>query len=199
MKARVLDPHVNVYSTMDADSLSFATLTEGMEIEVGGAKRKAGKEWISITLATGQKAFIPGDTHLFAVREGALMQESVDMYAEPSSESPIKQQLTRNTKMSILEVKKADDERWVRIRDVNGNEGFISGETRIRVIQAKTKAMGRKNMLSGAMWLIAGGVIIYSGLKGTTGGSFALLGYGALLFGAVMFISGLIQFIRAPV
>jgi uncharacterized membrane protein len=58
--------------------------------------------------------------------------------------------------------------------------------------------MGRKNILTGAMWLIAGLVIIFSGSSGNSGSSFNLLGYGAILFGAVMLISGLVQFFTAP-
>ena len=36
------------------------------------------------------------------------------------------------------------------------------------------------------------------GLRATQGSSFGLLGYGALLFGLVMLISGIIQYVTAP-
>jgi hypothetical protein len=81
---------------------------------------------------------------------------------------------------------------------MNGMEGFISGNTRIRVIQQKTKAMGRRNMFSGAMWLVAGLVITFSNSSAASGGGFIIFGYGAILFGAVMLVSGLVQFITAP-
>jgi hypothetical protein len=58
--------------------------------------------------------------------------------------------------------------------------------------------MGRKNMLSGAMWLIAGLVMTFSGNSPASGSGFYLLGYGAILFGAVMLISGVVQFVTAP-
>ena len=32
---------------------------------------------------------------------------------------------------------------------MNGSEGYISGDTRVRLIQQKTKAMARKNLLTG--------------------------------------------------
>lgn len=198
MKARILDPQVKVYSSMDANAVSIATLPEGSEIEFGGAKRKAGKVWVPITLSTGQQAFIPGETHIFTIRQGSLLQNNVDLHAEPSGGSLIKQQLARNSKLYILQVVKGEGQDWVRVRDVNGNEGYISGDTRIRVLQQKTKALGRKNMLTGAMWLIAGLVITFSGTSPATGSSFYLLGYGAILFGAVMLISGLVQFLTAP-
>ena len=108
----------------------------------------------------------------------------------------MKQQLVRNSKFEILQV--LEGKKWVKIRDANGNEGFISGNTRIQEIRQKTKAMGRKNMLSGGMWLIAGLIIVYSNSSVTSGGSLVLLGYGALIFGAVTLIMGLVQFFTAP-
>ena len=198
MKARILDPQVKVYSSMDENAVSIASLPEGSEIEFGGAKRKAGKLWVPITLSTGQQAYIHGETHIFVMREGSLLQNNVDLHAEPSGGSLIKQQLARNSKLYILQVVKGEGQDWVRVRDATGNEGYISGDTRIRVLQQKTKAMGRKNMLTGAMWLIAGLVITFSGSAATSGSGFNLLGYGAILFGAVMLISGVVQYVTAP-
>lgn len=198
MKARILDPQVKVYSSFDANAVSIATLPAGSEIEFAAPKRKAGKLWVPITLSTGQQAFIPGETRIFMIRLANLLQNNVDLHTEPSAVSLVKQQLTRNTKVYILEVVKQENGDWVRVRDMNGTEGFISGNTSIRVIQQKTKALGRKNMFSGAMWLIAGLVITFSGNSPTSGGSFLLLGYGAILFGAVMLIAGLVQLLTAP-
>jgi len=198
MRARILDPQVKVYSSTDANSVSIATLHEGNEIEFGGAKRKAGKLWVPITLSTGQLAFIPGETRIFVIRMGSILQKNVELRTEPSVESLVKQQLPRNTKLYILEVVKRENQDWVRVRDMNGMEGFIPGNTSIRVIQQKTKALGRKNMLSGAMWLIAGLIIVFTSTSPAAGGGFLVFGYGAVLFGAVMLISGLVQFITAP-
>lgn len=197
MKARILDPQVKVYSSMEENAISIATLQEGSEIEYGNAKRKAGKQWVPIILSTGQQAFIPGETRIYIIREGSVAQDKVDMHAEPSAGSLIKQHLQRNSKLSILQVVKGGDQDWVRVRDATGIEGFISGDTRIKLVPRKTKAMGRKNMLSGAMWLIAGIIIIFSENSATSGGGFNLLAYGALLFGAVMLISGIYQFVTA--
>jgi hypothetical protein len=197
MKGRILDPQVKVYSSIDANAISIATLPEGSEIEYGPAKRKAGKVWFPIILSTGQQAFIPGDSRVMPIRVGSLLQNNVDLHAEPSAVSLIKQQLARNSKLYILQVVKGEGQDWVRVRDATGNEGYISGDTRIRVLQQKTKAMGRKNMLSGTMWLIAGLIMTFSGNSPASGSSFSLLGYGAILFGAVMLISGLVQVLTA--
>jgi hypothetical protein len=198
MKVRILDTQVKVYGSMDESEVSIASLSRGMEVEIGGGKRKQGKVWVPVTLEGGQKGYISGEARIYAIKEGALMQDSVDMYEEASVESPVKEQLKRNDRLAVLEVSKDGEVRWARVRDINGNEGYISGETRLRLIQVKTKATGRKNMLTGVMWLIVGGFITFSGSSITSGGSFALLGYGALLFGGVMLIMGLVQYFTAP-
>jgi Bacterial SH3 domain len=197
MKARILDPQVKVYGTIEDNAVSIATLTAGSEIEFGAAKRKAGKMWVPIVMSTGQQAYIPGDTRLYLIREGSLLQDNVELHAEPMPESPVKRQFTRNEKISVLEVVKGDGGDWVRVRDVNGGEGFINGNTRIRLIQQRTKAMGRKNMLTGAMWLIAGLLLTFSSSSSGSSG-FSLFGYGAILLGAVMLISGAVQYFTAP-
>ena len=197
MKARIIDPQVKVYSSFDANAVSIATLNEGSEVEFGAPKRKAGKLWLPITLSTGQQAYISGETRLFPIRLASLMQNNVDMRSEPSSGSTVKQQLPRGTRVYVIEVIKKENEDWVRVRDMNGAEGYISGNTGIRVVQDRTKAMGRKNMLTGVMWLIAGVVVTFSGGSPASGGSFILLGYGALLFGGVMLVAGLVQLLTA--
>ena len=198
MKARVIDDQVKVYSSMEANAISIATLAAGSEIEIGAAKRKAGKLWVPVVLSTGQQAFIPAETRIHLVRQGALLQNNIALLTEPAEGALVKQQLTRNTKLEILQVIKDEGKDWVKVRIENGMEGYISGNTRIRVIQQKTKAGGRKNILSGAMWLIAGLVIVFSNSSSNTGSSFTVFGYGALLFGAVMLISGLVQYFTAP-
>ncbi|MGE5123535.1 MAG: SH3 domain-containing protein [Acidobacteriaceae bacterium] len=198
MKARILDPQVKVYSSFDANAVAIASLAAGSEVEFSAPKRKAGKLWIPITLSTGQQAYIPGESRLFIIRLATLMSKDVDLHAEPSSGSLIKQQLPRNTRLYIQEVLKKEDGDWVKVSIVNGGEGYISGNTSIRVVQEQTKALGRKNMISGIMWLIAGVIVVFSSGSPATGGSFILLGYGAILFGVVMAIAGFIQVLRAP-
>lgn len=197
MKARIIDTQVKVYSSLDANAVSLATLPEGSEIEFGGAKRKAGKLWIPITLSTGQQAFIPGETKLFIIRQGSLLQNTVDLHAEPSSSSFVKQQLNRNSKFYILQVVKGDGQDWVKVRDMSGSEGYIDGNTRIRVMPQKTKAQGRKSILSGVMWVIAGLVITFSGSSPASSG-FYLFGYVAILFGLIILILGIVQTVTAP-
>jgi len=198
MKARILDPQVKVYSSLDSNAVSIATLSEGSEVEIGPQKRNMGKLWYPISLSTGQLAYIPGETRLSRIRMASVMQNNVELRSEPSASSLVKQTLARNTKLYVLEVVNRENQDWARVRDMNGVEGYVSGNTSMRLIQEKTKALGRKNMLTGVMWLIAGIIVIFSGGSPASGGSFTLLGYGAILFGAIMLVSGFVQVLKAP-
>jgi len=198
MKARILDADVKVFTSMDANAVSIATLPAGTEIEFGAAKRKGGKLWVPITLSTGQQAFIPGETRISVIQLGSLLQNNVDLHAEPRAGSLIKQQLARKTQLYILQVIKGGDRDWVKVRDMTGNEGYIAGETRIKVIQQKTKSMGMRNIRSGVMWVIAGLIIIFSGETPASNSAYYLFGYGAIIFGGVMVVMGLTQYLKAP-
>jgi hypothetical protein len=198
MKARILDSDVKVYSSMDANGVSITTLHAGSEIEFGGPKRKAGKVWVPITLSTGQQAFIPGEARIHMIQQGAIIQNNVELRAGPSSVSMVKQQLPRNTKVYILQVVKEGEKEWVKVRDMSGIEGYIAGDTRLRIIQQQTKALGMKNIRSGVMWLIAGLILLFSTGSPASGGTFLWFGYGATLFGGLMLVMGVVQYLRAP-
>lgn len=199
MKARILDQQVKVYNSMDENSVSFATLPIGSEIEFGGAKRNAGKLWVPITLTTGQQAYIPGETRIAPIQLGSLWQKDVELYTEPTTHSLVKKQLARNSKVYVLQKVKAGEQDWVKVRDMDGVEGYISGDKRIRIIQQKTKAMGMKNIRSGVMWLVAGLIIIFSGDGPTAASTYSLLGYAGILFGGGMLVMGAYQYRTASI
>ncbi len=198
MKAIILDPQAKVYSSIEGNPISIATLDKGTEIEIGPAKKKAGKLWVPVIMSTGQQAFIPGETKLHIIREGTVMDASVDLHSDPSIESPVKQQLKRNTRLTILEVLTTEGQTWVRVRDTSGSEGYIRGETRVRLTAQRSKANGRRNMITGAMWLVAGVIFTFTNNPASSSSGLDLIGIGALAFGAILFISGLVQFLTAP-
>jgi len=59
------------------------------------------------------------------------------------------------------------------------------------------RAAGKKNMLSGALWCI-GGIIVTAATYGAAspGGTY-LVAWGAILFGAIQFLRGLVQSLRS--
>jgi len=198
MKGRILDPQVKVYSDPSPNALSLATLPAGSEIEFGAPRRKAGKVWVPITLTTGQQAFISGETRVSVIQQATLLQKDVEMHSEPSADSPVKQRLAGNPKVYILEAVGQGNQGWFKVRDASGSEGFIPRRTRMRVIVEKTKALGKKNMLTGALWLIGGVVVTAATWSAASGGGTYIFAWGAILFGAVQLIIGLVQFLTAP-
>jgi uncharacterized protein YgiM (DUF1202 family) len=197
MRARIEDAEVKVFPSMEENTPSIATLPRGSEIEFGGTKRKAGKQWVPITLSTGQQAYIPAETRIHVIRQGAVMDKVVELHSEPMAGSMVRQQLNKGSKISILEVVRDGGQDWVKVRDETGNEGFIQGATRIRLLVQKTKANGRRNMISGGMWLAAGLIMVFSEGTSTSGSGLSLLGFGAILFGVIIFASGLVQYLTA--
>ncbi len=201
MKARIIEQPVKVYSEAYINSPSITELVIGSEVELGSVKKKDGKAWVPVVLSTGQRGYLSGEARIFHINQVTLLQGSVNVYAEPSAQSAVKTQYKKNAKFFITDTIKQDNKDWVKIRDFSGNEGFIDGKTRIRVIPEKikaTKAHGRKNMLYGALWCIGGIVVTtvtYS--NASSGGGTYIVAWGAILFGALQFLQGLYQYLTA--
>lgn len=162
MKVRIIDQPVKVFSEADSHAISLTELPVGSEVELGGVKKKDGKTWVGVTLANDQKGFIPGDARIFQIKQAFLNQGNVNVYSEPSNLSAVKAQFKKKTRFFLTGTVNQDNQAWVKIRDLSGLEGFIEPKTRITVIHEAvkpTKAIGRKNMLYGALWFIGGTLI----------------------------------------
>jgi len=197
MRARILDPQVKLYSSPEANALSLATLTEGTEIEIGGVKKKDGKQWVEVIMPTGQKGYILGNTRIFHFRLATLLQKEVNVYSQPTSDSLVRTRIDKNSKFYLTEVVKVDGMDWVKVRDLVNAEGYIPGQTRIRVLPEKTKALAKKSLISGAMWLIGGTVVTIVTYSGTSNGGSYIIAWGAILYGAVQLIIGFYQYFTA--
>jgi hypothetical protein len=200
VKARIIDQRAKVYSQQDLYSTPVTELAEGSEVELGGVKTKAGKAWVGVLLASGQRGYLPGDTRIFHIKPATLVQPSVDVYAEPSPQSAVKATFKKNTKFLMTETVKQDAKSWVKVRDGAGTEGFIDGQTRIKVLPEVTKSVGQKNMLIGALWCIGGTVVTvatYNLATSSASGGTYFVAWGAILFGGIQFIKGLFQFLSS--
>jgi len=126
MKAKIINQPVNVTSEADVNSPIITELAIGSEVELGVVVKK---KWISVTLSTGQQGYMPGNTRVFFINRAVLIQENVNVYAEPSAQSPIKTQYKKNDIFFITDIVKQDKITWSKIRDSSGNEGYIDGQT----------------------------------------------------------------------
>jgi hypothetical protein len=201
MKARIIEKAAVVYIEADISSPFLAELRIGTEIELGETKRAGGMEWVAATLGDGRQGYIPGDTRVFFVRHAKLVQEEVEVRAEPSAEAAVVRRYHKNDGFQMIETVSRDERSWVKVRDEAGNEGFIDGETRIQVEEAAapaTKESGLQNMLVGALFCIGGIVVTavtYSNAS-TSGGTY-IVAWGPVLFGGFQFLKGLFQLATA--
>ena len=197
MRGRIRDPQVKLYSSPEVNAISIATLVEGTEVEFGKTIKREGKKWTEVIMPSGQKGYIPAETRVFPYRLGALLQNNVPMYTQPNSESQVRATLSRNTKLYMTDVVRTENQDWVKVRDLNGAEGYISGRTQIRAIAEKTKALARKNMIGGALWCIGGiAVTVYTYGASSSGGTY-IVAWGAILFGFVQLVQGIYQYFTA--
>lgn len=202
MKARIIEQPAKVYSDANISSPSITELSIGSEIEIGGIKKKNGQSFVTVNLADGKKGYMLGNTHVFIIKQATLRQEKANVYAEPSAGSVLTTSIQKNSQFYLTDVVKQDNKSWVKIREISGREGFIEGQTKIKVIQEKakpTKYNGRRNMLFGALWCIGGTVVTvatYSAASSGGGGRY-VIAWGAILFGAVQFFQGLFQYLNA--
>ena len=194
MKARILDSQVFIYSEPDLSSQPVTQIYAGQEVELGGVKKKGGKQWVQVKLATGQDGYLAGDAKVFIIRQVALLQNNVKVYSSPSLVSIPRMEFKKNDKFYLVEVVRQDEKDWVKVRDFNGNEGFIEGATKIKQLPMMNKEVGKKNMLYGALWFIGGVVVTIGTYSAASGGGSYLVAWGAILFGGIQFLQGLYQY-----
>ena len=122
---------VSMFSLIDTNSTPSAELADGNEIEIGVVKNEAGKEWITVTLPSGQWGYMPGESIIRFTLDLSLFENQTTVYSEPSKQSTVITIMKKNTRYHVLPFgSQAERERWVKIRDSAGNEGFIDGQTR---------------------------------------------------------------------
>jgi hypothetical protein len=199
MKARIIEQPARVYSEAGSESFSLTELPIGSEVELGSLKKKNGKSWVAVTLSNGQKGYLPGEARIFQIKMATLLQGNVKIYSDPSVLSTVKAEYKKNARLYLLGTVKQDDKTWVHIRELSGGEGYMEGQTRIKVIAEVNKAIGKKNMLYGALWC-TGGILVttitYS--AASSGGGTYYVTWGAMLFGGLQFLQGLYQYLTSP-
>jgi hypothetical protein len=198
MKARIIQQPAKVYSEMTSNNPPFTELMVGTEVEIGEVKKKAGSTWVTVKIPGDQKGYIPGDTKVFTIKLATLLQNEVEVRSGPSAISTVSAKYKKNTKFYLWDTVVQDGITWVKIKDMNGIVGYIDGKTRIKTIPVISKATGKRNMLSGALWCIGGIVVTAITMSMASSGGTYIVAWGAILFGGIQFIQGLVQFLTSP-
>jgi SH3-like domain-containing protein len=199
MKVRIMDHPVTVFMQADASGTPITQVMAGQVVEVGGIKNRNGTKWVATALPDGRRGYMTADTSIMSLRRAVLTQSDVTAYSQPSPSASVIAVYKKGNKFHIGETVTSHGQGWVTIVDAAGNEGFIDGKTRIKILRETTKAAGRKIMLMGAVWFVVGAAVTaFSLAMAAQGGTYIVAG-GAVLGGIIQFFKGLHQFLTAPI
>ncbi|HEV2176083.1 MAG TPA: hypothetical protein VGW33_02620 [Terriglobia bacterium] len=198
MKARVSNQPATIYSQPDSSAPPITQVPVGGIVEVGGVKTQGGRKWVAATLSDGRRGYLAGDAKVIFMRRATLLQDEVAAYSQPSTSSGVKARYQKSATLYLGEKVTEDGKAWARVLDSAGNEGFVDGQTRIKVVPEATKAAGRKNMLRGGLWCVGGIVVTVATYSAAaSGGGTYFVAWGAILFGGIQFFKGMYQFLTA--
>jgi hypothetical protein len=195
MKVKITQETAILYPQPDESSGPVHTLNRGDVSELGGVKKVAGKQWVEMTLFDGTKGYVPGGTHLFALIQAQLNRKT-PLYAT-ADKSLVKMDLPRRTMVNFLDLIEQNGQQWIYIQDALGNQGYIEPTTSITRRDPITKKTGITNMWVGGAFFVVGVIVTIVSYASASSGSNYYLCWGAIIFGLVQFIQGLIQFLKA--
>ena len=195
MKVKVIQENASFYPEPDESSTPVRTLNRGDVGELGSVKRVAGKQWVELTLLDGSKGFIPGGTRIFSLIQAQLNRKT-PLYAM-ADKSLVKMELPRRSMVNFLDLVEQNGQQWIYVQDASGNVGYMEAATRITRRDPITKKTGITNMWVGGAFFVVGLIVtIVSYSSAAAGGNYYLC-WGAIIFGLIQFIQGLIQFLKA--
>ncbi len=195
MKIKILQENASLYPQPDLNSGPVRTLNRGDVAELGSVKKVSGKQWVEITLLDGTKGFIAGETRIFSLLQAALNRKT-PLYAT-ADKSMVKMELPKRTMVNFLDLVEQSGQQWIYIQDASGNQGYIEGTTGITRRDPVTKKTGINNMLVGGGFFIVGLIVTLASYSSASAGGTYYLCWGAIIFGAIQFIQGLIQYLTA--
>ena len=199
MKVRIMDHPVTVFMQADASATPITQVMAGQVVEVGGIKNNNGAKWVATALPDGRRGYMTADASIMSLRRAVLTQSDVTAYSQPTPSASVVAVYKKGNKFHIGETVASHGQGWVTIVDAAGNEGFIDGKTRIKILRETTKAAGRKIMLVGAIWFVVGAAVTgFSLAMAAQGGTYIVAG-GAVLGGIIQFFKGLYQVMTAPI
>lgn len=197
MRAVTTDEKTPVYAQMEEQSITIATLEKGQEFDLGRVVKRKNVVWVEVKLDSGSSGYINGNAKIFAIKKVELLLDNVNIYAEPSSTSEVIKTINRGEIFETLRVEKQGEEHWVRVRDLKGNEGYIAGNTRIRIIPANSKLGARKTILFGLGLIAVGAVLTAISNMNNNQATTYYLSLGFLLFGFLQLMQGGMQYYQA--
>jgi hypothetical protein len=200
MKFR-MDQAQRMYSRPDLSAHTDSEIAMGEEVEIGGEVKRNGVGFCPVRRSNGQSGYIPGDTRGSHIKPMTIDQKEVAVYFEPSTRSSARTHLGKSARVWMFPgIVENAGEKFVRIRDASGAEGYMPGDTRVKGVPEVTRKAGMKNMTVGALWCVGGLVVTIGTLAAASdrGGTY-LIAWGPVIFGFIQFCKGLGQTLSAPI
>lgn len=132
MKVRLIQSSVTVYEKPDPASAAVATLNRHDEFEAGTRETISGAVWLRVALPRDERGYIPADTSFTPIITARLAQREAHVYQNPSAKSVIRTTLLRGERFDIVETGGSGSRRWMRIRSMAGDHGYLLGRIRVR-------------------------------------------------------------------
>lgn len=132
MKVRLIQNSVTVYAKPDPASAPVATLNRHDEFEAGTRETFAGSIWLRVALPRDERGYIPADTSFTPIITARLAQREANVYQNPSAKSVVRTTLLRGERFDIVETGGSGSHRWMRIRSMAGDHGYLLGRIRVR-------------------------------------------------------------------
>jgi len=198
MRAVLTDKTAPIYATLQDQSVSIATLHRDEEFELGEVKRNKRKIWVTVTLDSGVKGFISGESHIYALKKVQLLDPTAKLRSAPSKESALVKTLQKGDIFTTLKVEKTDEGGWVMVRDESNSEGYIFGKTKIRVLQEMKRSDAKRTLILGGVMSVLGvlfGIFSYAGNQQSVIAYYLALGF--IVFGVLQLVQGFIQYRQA--
>ncbi len=152
MKAILTDGDALVYSSIEDQSISIATVHKGEVMELGKVIRKKGKAWVEITLPGDQKGYITGETKIFAVRKGQISTKTADLVERPEKSAAVIKTIQHSAILTITGVEKTEEGSWFKAEDETGVNGYISTGAKLKVVSGFLADTFVEGKLNGNRW-----------------------------------------------
>jgi hypothetical protein len=136
MKALLKDDKVKVYQDAGLSQPPAFELPAGAELNLEGSAGSA----VPVVLSDGRRGFIAKDTLVVAFQRAFLEKNKADLLAAPMKAAPVIRSLEKGAEFDIVATVPGDGQDWVRIRDLNGGEGFLDGKAKVLTV-AKLNAL----------------------------------------------------------
>jgi len=125
-----------------------------------------------------------------------MLNRKTPLYAT-ADKSVVKLELPKRTMVQFLDLVEQNGQTWIYVQDAAGNQGYLEGNTSITRKDPVTKKTGITNMLVGGGFFVLGLIVTIASYSSASSGGTYYLCWGAIIFGAIQFIQGLIQFLTA--